>query len=43
MEDKMDFSLVKHYPVERRYILLKKLKKSFLQSFVDAVFRRNKR
>jgi len=43
MEDKMEFSLIKHYPVERRYIILRKLKKSFVQSFVDAVFRKNKR
>ena len=43
MEEKMDFSLSKHYPIERRYIILKKLKKSFLQSFADAIFKKNKR
>ncbi len=42
MEEQMDFSLVKHYPIERRYILLRKLKKSFFQSFVDAAFKKKK-
>lgn len=43
METEMEFSLAKHYPIERRYIILKKLKKSFLQSFTDAIFKKNKR
>ncbi|MEM2908652.1 MAG: hypothetical protein QW590_01175 [Candidatus Bilamarchaeaceae archaeon] len=40
--EEMEFSLVKHYPLERRYITLKELKKPFLQALADLIFKRRK-
>lgn len=32
MEETMEFEIVKHHPTERKYIILKPLKKSFFDS-----------
>ena len=42
MEENIEFSLVKHYPVERRYILLKPLEKSIFGTLVTNLFKRTK-
>ena len=42
MDDSIEFSLVKHYPVERRYILLKPMAKSIFGTFAQNLFKRTK-
>ncbi len=37
MEEEIEFEIARHHPVERRYIILKQLKRSFFESLADAI------
>lgn len=37
MEEAMEFEIAKHYPIERKYIMLKELKRSFFESLSDVI------
>lgn len=40
MDEMIEFEIVKHHPVERKYIILKELKKSFFESLSDVIFKK---
>ncbi|MEM3499579.1 MAG: hypothetical protein QW153_03900 [Candidatus Bilamarchaeaceae archaeon] len=42
MEETFEFEIIKHYPTERKYIILKPLEKGLLKRLREIIFKKTK-